>query len=181
MSETMDPLGLKAQASTAAGSARIPEIETLVAGEFATWQLVFTVGANGLGTGGVVKIGTDSDTDRSLPQLHDPAAAEYLTVTGPSGAETAVQVQDLVTILVINTGRALEEGEEIAVTYGDRSGGGPGSRSQTFIEPRSYFWIEVDAEGAGDFIPIETLPELAVVGGEVVRLIVVAPSNGCRW
>ena len=108
-------------------------------------------------------IGTDSDTDWGMPQLHDPTGAEYLTVSTPSDAEVATQVPDLVTVLVINTGRPLEDGEEFTVTYGDQSGGGPGSRSQTFIEPRRYFWIEVDTNGSGDFIPISTLPELPVI------------------
>ena len=177
MSETMDPIGLAARSSVGAGSARVLETDAVVAGEYGTWRLVFTVGTGGLGTGGSVRIGTDSDSDWGLPQLHDPTAAEYLTVMPPDGAEVVTQVPDLVTVLVINTGRTLGEGEEILVTYGDRSGGGPGSRSQTFIEPRRYFWIEVDAEGSGDFVPIETLPELAIVGGEAVRLVVVAPSD----
>ena len=141
MSETMDPLGLTERSSPTVGEAHLINPDPVIAGQFGTWQLVFTVGPDGLHTGGVVRIGTDSDTDWGLPQLHDPTAAEYLTVTPPSDAELATQVPDLVTVLVINTGRPLTEAEQFTVTYGDQSRGGPGSRSQTFIEPRRYFWI----------------------------------------
>ena len=177
MSESMDPIGLAERGSKAAGSARLLDNDALVAGEYATYRLVFTVGASGVGTGGVIRIGTDSDTDWGLPQVHDPSGADYLNVTAPDSAEVATQVIDLVTANVINTGRPLNEGEEIAITFGDRSGGGPGSRSQTFIEPRRYFWFEVDADGSGDYVPINALPELSVIGGEAIRLVVVAPSD----
>ena len=177
MSETMDPLSLSTRGNAAAGDARVLDTEDVIAGEYGTWRLVFTVGEMGLDTGGVVRVGTDSDTDWGLPQVHDPQGSDYLSVVAPSGAEVATQVVDLVTVNVINTGRPLEGGEEILVTYGDRSGGGPGSRSQTFIEPRRYFWIEVDTDGSGDFTPIDTRPELSVVGGDAVRLIAVAPSD----
>ncbi len=177
MSETMDPIGLASNESGEAGCAHIVETDAVVAGSMGTWNLVFGVGTVGIGTSGIIRIGTDSDTDWGLPQLHDPTGADYLAVSGPDGSELAAQVPDLVTVNVINTGRALIEGEEIVVTYGDRSGGGPGSRSQTFIEPRRYFWIEVDADGSGNFVPIATRPELAVIGGDAVRLVVVAPSD----
>ena len=177
MSESMDTLKIAAHSSSAVGNARIMDTEPVVAGEFGTWQLIFTVGSAGLKTGGVVRIGTDSDSDWGLPQLDDPTAAEYLSVVCPPDAEVATQVPDLVTVLIINTGRPLSESEEVLITYGDRTGGGKGSRSQTFIEARRYFWIEVDVTGSGDFIGLETNPEMPVVGGEAARLVVIAPSN----
>ena len=177
MSETMDPIGLANHESAEVGSARIEETDDVVAGSMGTCNLVFRVGPIGIDTGGIIRIGTDSDSDWGLPQLHDPAAEDYLSITGPVGSELAAQVPDLVTVNVINTGRELIEGEEIVVTYGDRSGGSPGSRSQTFIEPRRYFWIEVDTGGSGDFVPIKSRPELSVIGGDAVRLVVVAPSD----
>ncbi len=177
MSETMDPLGLAERGSEAVGSARLLDTGEFVAGEFGSWRLVFRVGVDGVGTGGVVRIGTDSDTDWELPQVHDPGGADYLSVVVPDGAELATQVVDLTTVHLVNTGRGLVEGEEILITFGDKSGGGPGARSQTFIEPRRYFWVEVDVDGSGEFVPIRTLPEMSVVGGDAVRLVVVAPSD----
>ena len=177
MSETMDPIGLAERVSDGVGSARLLDAGDVIAGEFGCWRLVFVVGAGGLASGGVVRIGTDSDTDWELPQVHDAGGADYLSVGVPDGAEVATQVVDLTAVNLVNTGRALIEGEAVLVTYGDRSGGGPGSRSQTFIEPRRYFWIEVDVDGSGDFVPIAGRPELSVIGGDAVRLVVVAPSD----
>ena len=177
MSESMDPIGLAERVSDDVGSARLLDVGDVVAGEFGTWRLVFVVGAVGLDSGGVVRIGTDSDTDWGLPQVQGPKDADYLSVQGPEGAEVATQVVDLTAVNLVNTGRALVKAEEVLVTFGDRSGGGPGSRSQTFIEARRYFWIEVDVDGSGNFIPIAARPELSVVGGDAVRLVVVAPSD----
>ena len=177
MSETMDPIGLAERVDGGVGSARLLDVGDVVAGEVGSWRLVFVVGPAGLASGGVVRIGTDSDTDWELPQVHDPSGADYLSVVAPEGAEVATQVVDLTTANLVNMGRALVEGEEVLVTWGDRSGGGSGARSQTFIEPRRYFWIEVDADGSGDFVPISERPEFSVIGGEAVRLVVIAPSD----
>ena len=50
--------------------------------------------------------------------------ADYLSVVAPEGAEVATQVVDLTTANLVNIGRVLVEGEEVLVTWGDRSGGG---------------------------------------------------------
>ena len=176
MAETMDPLRIHTDADASLGSARMVQSEPVVAGEFGTWQLVYTVGPAGLATGGVVRIVTDSDTDWGWPQVDNPSAPEYMTANCPSDAEVALVVPEHITVIVINTGRALTQGETVTVTYGDRSGGGPGSRSQTFLESRRYFWFEVDPTGSGSFAYLPDRPELAIVGGDADKLIVVAPS-----
>ena len=63
------------------------------------------------------------------------------------------------------------------MTYGDRSGGGPGSRAQTFLETKRYFWVAVDAAGDGSFMTLTNSPYLTIVGGEAVKLVAVAPST----
>ena len=55
------------------------------------------------------------------------------------------------------------------MTYGDRSGGGPGSRAQTFLETKRYFWVAVDAAGDGSFTTLANSPYLTIVGGEAVE------------
>ena len=176
MAETMDPLRIHTDADASLGSARMVQAEPVVAGEFGTWQLVYTVGPAGLANGGAVRIVTDSDTDWGWPQVDDPPGPEYMTATGPPDAEVALVVPEHITVIVINTGRPLAEGESVTITYGDRSGGGPGSRSQTFLESRRYFWFEVDSTGSGSFGYLPERPELAIVGGDADKLVVVAPS-----
>ncbi len=176
MAETMDTLRLNTDADASRGSARMVQSRPVVAGEFGTWQLVYTVGTAGLATGGTVRIVTDSDTDWGWPQADDPSGPEYMTVACPPDAEVALVIPDHITIVVINTGRALTQGETVSITYGDRSGGGPGSRAQTFLESRRYFWFEVDSSGSGSFVYLPDVPELSVEGGHADKLIVVAPS-----
>ena len=108
MSESMDPIGLAERVDGGVGSARLLDGGDVVAGEVGSWRLVFVVGACGLASGGLVRIGTDSDTDWELPQVNDPAGADYLSVSGPSGAEVATQVVDLTAVNLVNTGRALK-------------------------------------------------------------------------
>ena len=176
MAETMDTLRLNTDADASLGTARMVQSRPVVAGEFGTWQLVYTVGQAGLATGGAVRIVTDSDTDWGWPQVDDPSGPEYMTAACPPDAEVALVIPEHITVVAINTGRALTQGETVSITYGDRSGGGAGSRSQTFLESRRYFWFEVDASGSGSFVYLPDLPELSVVGGQAEKLIVVAPS-----
>ena len=63
------------------------------------------------------------------------------------------------------------------VTYGDRTGGSPGTRAQTFLEAKRYFWVAVDAEGDGGFVTLAAPPSLSIVGGAAVKLVVIAPST----
>lgn len=150
---------------------------SVVAGTYGTWRLVYTVGPRGVSTGGRIRIDTDSDTDWGWPQVHDPSGPDYLTVDAPDGAELALRLLDHVSLLLVVTGRPLAPGEEVAVTYGDRRGGSPGSRAQTFLEESHHLWVEVDAKGTGEFAPLPALPKLKIVGGDAIRLVVVAPST----
>ena len=177
MAETMDTLKLTRDEDPSRGSAHIVQSKPVVAGEFGTWRLVYVVGPAGLATGGTVRLVTDSDTDWGWPQVDDPSGPEYMTAGCPPDAEVALHVPDHITVAVINTGRPLEQDESLSITYGDRSGGGPGSRAQTFLESRRYFWFEVDSSGSGQFVYLPDVPELSVDGGHADKLIVVAPSN----
>ena len=71
---------------------------------------------------------TDSDTDWGLPQIDDPTGGEHLTVHAPPDAGIAVVVRNLKTLFLTATGKGLRPGERAVLTYGDRSGGGPGDR-----------------------------------------------------
>ena len=177
VAESMDVLRLSSRASAEFGRARIEPRNSVVAGSYGTWRLAVTVGGRGIASGGAIKIDTDSDSDWGWPQVEDPSAPEYLTLTVPDEAEVALRLRDHLSLLLLVTGRPLAPGEQIVLTYGDRRGGGPGSRAQTFREDRRRFWVEVDADGTGSFTPLTDPPELRIVGGAVSRLVVVAPST----
>jgi len=177
VAEAIDVLRLASAARAEYGRARIEPRNSVVAGSYGTWRLVFTVGDRGIASGGKIKIDTDSDSDWGWPQFDVPSAPEYMTLKMPEGAELAMRLANHLSLLLTVTGRPLAPGEEIVVAYGDRTGGGPGSRAQTFFEDRRRFWIEVDAEGTGAFTPVPDPPQLRIIGGTASRLVVVAPST----
>ncbi len=159
------------------GAATLEPSAPVVAGTYGTWRLRYTVGAAGVASGGAIRISTDSDTDWGLPQVTAPARAEYLTVHAPPEARLDVVVEDIKSLRLRVHGRPLRPGETVTVTYGDRSGGGPGSRAQTFQEAKRYFWVAVDAAGDGRFVTLPDSPHLTIVGGAARKLVAVAPSS----
>ena len=152
----------------------------VIAGSYGTWKLTYVAGSKGVQLGGRIRIYTDSDTDWGLPQIDDPSGPEYLTVQAPSDARMAVLVQNVKTLLLAVNDEGLRPGEKVVLAYGDRSGGGPGSRAQTFVEGRRNFWVSVDAQGDGEFVTLRDSPYLSVVGGPPSRLVAIAPSNVTR-
>ena len=148
-----------ANASNLMGHAHLEPSGDVVAGSYGTWRLRYTTGAQGVAASGRIRIFTDSDTDWADPQVKDPAAADYLSVETPPGVGVNIVVQRAGNLLLQLRGRALEPGEVVIITYGDQSGGGPGSRAQTFAEQRRYFYVAVDKLGNGAF---ETIPDAPV-------------------
>ena len=157
------------------GSVTVSPSEDVVAGACGTWTLTYTAGEKGVARGGTIRIYTDADSDRATPQMDDPAGADYLTVDAPREARVGALVQSMMSILLTVNGRDLTEGEQVSVTYGDTTGGGPGFRSQTFAEAQHFFWVAVDA-GDGEAAILPNPPSLRIVGGEAVKLVVNAPS-----
>ena len=72
---------------------------------------------------------------------------------------------------------SLYPGDKIHVTIGDRSGGGPGSRAQTFREKGCELRLLVDPFGTELYTVLVPSPELDIVGGAIHRLVVVAPTT----
>jgi hypothetical protein len=162
--------------SRAIGHATIEPQGEVVAASYGVWRLTYEAGPKGLLNGGRLRIHTDSDTDWGMPQFADAKGADYMTLRAPTGVSADVLTQGCRGLLLTLTGRGLEPGERIMLTYGDRSGGGPGSRAQTFAEARRYFTVAVDVNGDGCFLPLPESPYLTIVGGSATALIVLAPS-----
>lgn len=159
-------------------TARIEPPDDVVAGSIGTWRLTVTAGARGIKTGGGFRVYTDSDSDWGTPQFVDAAAAEFMAVEAPDGAFPNVCTTGVKSLRVTIHGRDLERGESLTLIYGDRSGGGPGSRAQTFAEERRYFWIDVDEDGSSQWHKLTDSPCLRIVGGPAVRLSLTAiPST----
>jgi hypothetical protein len=158
------------------GSATISPSNDVVAGALGTWRLTFSVGGSGLASGGRIRVHTDTDTDWGVPQFVDATADDYATLQRPRGSSLHVLIEGHRSLLIVNDGRALELGEEIVVTLGDRSWGSGGSRAQTFQEENHYFLFAVDLTGDGTFTELPDPPSVRVIGGEPASLVVLAPS-----
>lgn len=158
------------------GEVHLEPRDEVVAGSYGTWKLTYTAGKKGVATGGRIRIYTDSDSDRATPQMDDPAGADYLTIEAPQAARIGVLVQSVLSVTLVVNGRALQPGEQVAVTYGERSEGGLGFRSQTFQEARHYFWVDVDTAGDGNMVTLPEPPYLNIVGGTAEKLVVTLPS-----
>lgn len=159
------------------GTASLSPAGRAIAGAYGTWRLAYTVGASGIAVGGAMRIFTESDTDWGMPQLTDPSQAEYMTVDGPPGVFLDVLVEEIKSVRLRVRGRALRPRETVVVTYGNQDGGGPGSRAQTFLEAKRYFWVAVDAAGDGAFTTLDDSPYLTIVGGKAEKLVAIVPST----
>ena len=73
------------EADAGLGRVALRPDEDILAGSVGTWQLTYTAGEDGIRVGGGLRLSTDTDTDWGIPQVTDPTAAEYLTVTAPEG------------------------------------------------------------------------------------------------
>ena len=159
------------------GAARIEPADEVIAGSYGTWRLTYEAGTNGAAVGGRLRVRTDSDTDWGIPQFFDPTAEDHLTVTAPDGVRVSIQVGGPKSLTLRIHGRGLEPGERITLKLGDTSGGGPGSRAQTFLEARHDFLFEVDVKGDGNAVLLADSPRVTIVGGPAERLVLVAPSS----
>src|SRR4030095_8604446 len=126
-------------------------------------------------------------SDWGTPQFTDPAGANYATVRLESRSPTAVAtlsweprgyIRPWFKCLVVSIrDGSLYPGDKIHVTIGDRSGGGPGSRAQTFRERGCEFRLLVDPFGTELYPVLEPSPQLDIVGGGIHRLVVIAPTT----
>jgi hypothetical protein len=169
------------------GRAWITPDAPVVAGAWGTWTLTYEVGAYGYDERARLKIASRFASDWGKPQFTDPKAAEYTTVRLETKCETAVaslafeprgQVRPWFKCLVASVADgSLYPGDRIHITVGDRSGGGPGSRAQTFRERGCEFRFFVDPFGTELYVHLQASPKIDVVGGAFHRLVALAPTT----
>jgi len=149
-----------------------------------TLTLTYTVGRFGIDDGGSIRIARRSVCDSERPQLRDPQAFGYTTVATTGDVRLIARYDDRGHIrpwrgalqIDVRDG-SLREGDTITVIFGDRSGGGPGIRMQTFREAEHIFKVLVDCFGTGRFEEIEESPHIRIIGGPADEIQVVAPSD----
>ncbi|MCW4013156.1 MAG: hypothetical protein NWF07_09225, partial [Candidatus Bathyarchaeota archaeon] len=166
------------------GDAEITPASRVVAGGYGSWTLVYHVGKYGIDDGGSIRIAHRSVSDIESPQFTDPSGSGYTTVSAsrkvrleyrysrrghirPFRAAIQVDVRD----------GSLYEGDTITIVLGDKSKGSPGLRAQTFREQEHIFKVLVDPFGTGLFEEITESPRIKIIGGDIDRIDVSAPSG----
>ena len=169
------------------GRAWITPNAPVVAGEWGTWTVTYEVGAYGYDERARLKIAWRFASDWGTPQFGDPKGANYTTVRLETTCDTAVatiafeprgQVRPwFKTVAVAVADGSLYPGDRIHVTVGDRGGGGPGSRAQTFRERACEWRVFVDPFGTELYAVLADSPMLDLVGGSFHRLVTLAPTT----
>jgi len=166
------------------GGAELSPRGKVVVGSTGTFTLTYHVGRYGFDDGGTLKIGMRMVSDWGHPQLDDPRAPNYTTVStsGPAKLSCRFDLKGYIRpyqkCLVVDVEEwALAEGDIITVVYGDTSGGSPGAAVQTYRQYRFDFRVAVDPFGTGEFVELDEFPTLEVVPASAARLVVVAPTR----
>ena len=165
------------------GSATIEPQGAFEAGSFESFTLVYTAGYFGIDDTGSIKVVHRFASDMGKPQFNDPQGWNYTTVEASNGAVLQVEYDGKrnlrpwdKTLFVRVVRGFLREGDQIIVRFGDRRGGSPGMRVQTFVEPTFEFKVLVDAFAAYEYTEIVDSPTIAVVAGPPVAWKAVLPS-----
>ncbi|MEX2642371.1 MAG: DUF3604 domain-containing protein, partial [Acetobacterales bacterium] len=141
-------------------------------GSCQSFTLTYTAGKFGIDDTGSIKVAVRQQGDTGTPQLDDPAAPNYVTVEASNGAvlkvafDSKLNIRPYSKVLHVRVVKGfLREGDRIVIRYGDRSGGGPGLRTQTFAEPRFEFRVFVDAFATYQFVELPDPPHVALLPG----------------
>jgi hypothetical protein len=147
-----------------------------------TFTFVVTIGDYGLDDTGAIKIVRRWTGDGGPLQCDDPGGVNHVTARASNGAELAIYPEPYPHqrpwyngLRVTLRKGYLSPGETITVVFGDRSGGGPGYRLQTFAETAHPFTVLIDPCATGVFLPIGT-PGIDIVPGPAETWVLTAPT-----
>ena len=165
------------------GTATIEPGDPVEAGARVTLTWTYTAG-HPVDDTGFVKIAFRYGGDFARPQFSDPAAADYCEVrtTGDCRVEPRwdpkghTRPWGAALFLKVMSGY-LNRGESITVVFGQRSGGSPGWRVQSFCESTFEFKTLVDPIATYEFKELPESPTIAIVPGPAVRAVCIAPSQ----
>ena len=153
------------------GRAWIDPRDPVAAGTYGTWRVTFVCGRVGMDDGAHIRICERQVCDWERPQFDRPGESGYTTAETDGEAQVELAWFETLnerpfrrTLQVTIANGSLRPGERVVVTYGDRSGGGPGRRAQTFREPESEFQVLADPFGAQRYFPVADHPYLGVFG-----------------
>ncbi|MEZ5843164.1 MAG: DUF3604 domain-containing protein [Hyphomicrobiaceae bacterium] len=164
------------------GRATLSPTTAVEARSFQTFRIAYTVGKLGIDDTGAIRIAFRFISDAGKPQIHDPAAANYVTAsssgegrlvlsTGAHGQRPWNQ-----TITIAQSGGYLKEGDVITVVLGDTRHGSPGMLMQTFHEEGYEFRVSADVQATGNFVPLPEQLWVPIVAGPAHTWKAVLPT-----
>ncbi|MGN6725421.1 MAG: hypothetical protein ACTHLZ_05860, partial [Tepidisphaeraceae bacterium] len=169
------------------------DARAVVAGSWPEIGLAYEVGASGLADGAWIKLTFRFYSDWGLFQTEDPAAPNYVSAEleprAPLAGETQQPLPNLKlrfdqkgherpyqkALLVDLVDGYLRPGDVIRFRLGDRRGGSPGTRVQTFADDDFRFRAYIDPVGTSRFAAIPGDIVLKIIPGPPARLRVQTP------
>ncbi len=145
-----------------------------------TWTITFVTDATGIAQGGGIVFQVSPFWEWSQPQVENPDFPGY-TVVRSSNPEVRFEIlgSNLHYLLIFVSDGELAGGDTVRIVYGD-TGGGDHPRGAAFAdryaERAEEFYLKIDGNGDGYFVPIETQPTVDIIAAEGVKLVVRAPS-----
>jgi hypothetical protein len=171
----------------AMGAATRTDKNELIAGQYATIVLEYTVGAAEIQPGGGLRVGQNFFNNRVRLQAIDPAAESFVSFKVESKtAQTESYVANFMGIysnifgpvpmpgLRVTSG-ALKQGDKVQITIGDTSRGSFGYRLMTRDSDDFPFMVSADFNGDGTIIPVARISTV-VSGDEAALINAVVPS-----
>lgn len=165
------------------GSAWVEPAGAVEAGSYQSFTLTYRAGFFGIDDTGSIKVVHRFASDMGRPQFDDPNAPNYVTVEASNGAVLHAEydmkrnIRPWDKTLYIKVVRGfLREGDEIIVRFGDRRGGGPGMRVQTFCEESFEFRVLVDAIATYNYVELPEQPAIEIVPGPPATWKAILPT-----
>ena len=165
------------------GSVSLSPTGDFEAGSYQTFVLTYTAGKFGIDDSGSMRVCFRFASDQTRPQFEDPAGPNFTTIVASNDAvltyhyDPKGNVRPWDRTLYIKVVRGfLREGDTITITFGDRSGGSPGMRLQTFCEDSYEFHTLIDPIATFCYQPMPEQPVIRIVPGKPERYIAVAPT-----
>ncbi|MCZ6671757.1 MAG: DUF3604 domain-containing protein [Verrucomicrobia bacterium] len=171
MDSNIHELSLREADPNAIGSLRSSTSGPFPADGYATFEMTYTVGSQGMHEGGGILVAKHALSNYRQSQSENPAADNYVTIKSSNsqarftkdthpvvGMYGGFRSLDPAPVFRLE-GTDLQAGETVTVTYGDTSGGSPGYRMQNYSNNRAAFPLFVDLDGSDRFL---TLPIQAI-------------------
>lgn len=168
-------------------------IDNVVAGSWHEIVLDYEVGASGIADGSSFKVTFKFYSDWALFQTTDPRAANYVSAEYQAGplvpGQSTATVQALKVrfdqkgherpfqkaVIVDTVDGYVKAGDHIIVRLGDRRHGGPGTRTQTFVEKGFRFRCYVDPLGTSRMAAVPGDVQFDFVAGPAAAVAIAGP------